>query len=145
MHKLKSVHCHATAQGQALGSLLSMCGLYRLVVIERARVRQLAWGNSQHAAQVLSLSPGGFDLVIGADVVYVEEAMPALFQTIATLLADKPKVSLLCHVWHHYYGFSRILQHHIFAVGGNTRDPANKLKPGMKLWHDSAQLPTLSA
>lgn len=40
----------------------------------------------------MSLGPGGFDLVVGADVVYVEEAMPALFQTIASLLDGKPEV-----------------------------------------------------
>ena len=51
------------------------------VIIERARLRHLAWGDEQHIHGLLTANPASFDLVIGADVVYAEEFVPLLFHT----------------------------------------------------------------
>ncbi|CAL8468566.1 g8106 [Coccomyxa elongata] len=69
-----------------------------LVVVERLRLRELQWGNTAHVNGLLS-DVGPVDIVVGADVVYVEEAVPALFDSIAKLL-DPAKQGLLflCHV-----------------------------------------------
>lgn len=85
--------------------LLRQC---RRVFIERARLRRLAWGDAVAvralAAEALGAHPSrsgawrqsgapplcstaGFDLVVGADVVYVAEAVPALFAAAAVLLS----------------------------------------------------------
>lgn len=83
------------------------------MVIERARLRRLAWSDAdavrELAADALRPPPRcaarswrsdspperalpGFDLALGADVVYVAEAVPALFAAVATLLSASPEV-----------------------------------------------------
>ncbi len=64
----------------------------RYVVIERARVRQLVWGSERDTMNVRTLRPEGFDIVIGSDVAYVEEAMPALLRTVSSHLSYAPQV-----------------------------------------------------
>lgn len=67
--------------------------------IERVRLRRLAWGDSAGLAAARRDAPGGYDVVFGADVVYVAEAVPALFASISTLLAKSPSArALLCHI-----------------------------------------------
>ena len=82
-------------------------------MIERARLRRLAWSDAaavrELAADALRAPPRcaarswrtdspperalpGFDLALGADVVYVAEAVPALFAAAATLLSASPEV-----------------------------------------------------
>ena len=96
----------------------------RRVVIERARLRRLAWADATAvealAAEALGAhisrsaacrqpgaarlcSSAGFDLVLGADVVYMAEAVPALFAAAATLLsasqeARSPEARCLAHL-----------------------------------------------
>ncbi len=62
-----------------------------LVVVERLRLRELQWGNTAHVNGLLS-DVGPVDIVVGADVVYVEEAVPALFDSIAKLLDPAKQV-----------------------------------------------------
>lgn len=76
----------------------------------RFTLSRCRWGNDDDVARVRSLGgPDGYDVIIGADVVYVKEAVPLLFQSAAALLARTkapppadvmltPPVLLLCHV-----------------------------------------------
>ena len=67
-----------------LSGSLCMCSV---AVIERLRLRRLEWGNARQEA-VLLKEFGRFDLIVGADVVYVEEALPLLLASIAALLTE---------------------------------------------------------
>ncbi|EIE22455.1 S-adenosyl-L-methionine-dependent methyltransferase [Coccomyxa subellipsoidea C-169] len=69
-----------------------------LVVVERLRLRQLRWGDAIHVNAVLQKF-GHVDIAVGADVVYVEEAVPELFNSIARLLdPSREGLVFLCHV-----------------------------------------------
>lgn len=46
------------------------CPLPPTAAAGRARCRELLWGSEEHARALLEESPGGFDLVLGADVIY---------------------------------------------------------------------------
>jgi len=80
------------------------------VVVERARLRRLAWADAAGAAGLAAdalrapraaprapaaaappAAPAGFDLALGADVAYVAEAVPALFAAAAALLSASPQ------------------------------------------------------
>ena len=56
-----------------------------LTVIERLRLRRLAWGDTGHQAS-LQQEFAPFDLILGADVVYVDEVVPLLMASLAALL-----------------------------------------------------------
>ena len=62
-----------------------------LAVIERLRVRRLVWGDAGHQAS-LQKEFGHFDLILGADVVYVDEAVPLLMASLAALLRQSAQV-----------------------------------------------------
>ena len=64
-----------------------------VAVIERLRLRRLAWGDAGRLAALLK-ELGCFDVIVGADVVYVEEALPLLLGSITTLLSKDSSVSL---------------------------------------------------
>ncbi|KAM4710785.1 protein N-lysine methyltransferase METTL21A [Anableps anableps] len=56
-------------------------------------VSELTWG------QGLERFPaGGFDLVLGADIVYLEESFPSLLQTLEHLCSDRTVVFLACKI-----------------------------------------------
>ncbi|KAL2612164.1 hypothetical protein R1flu_023856 [Riccia fluitans] len=71
--------------------------------VEKILQRKLQWGNME---EILALKAGngnrGFDLIIGSDVTYVQEAVPLLFETASYLLREfvegmpEPQL-LLCH------------------------------------------------
>ncbi|KAH9327191.1 hypothetical protein KI387_007369, partial [Taxus chinensis] len=70
----------------------------RKLVCER-----LEWGNKAHVNAVRSLSPQGFDVILGTDVAYVEDAIIPLFETARALISiediGKPRPAvILCHV-----------------------------------------------
>lgn len=65
-----------------------------LGVVERLRLRRLRWGDAADAA-ALAERFGQFDIVLGADVVYVEQCVPQLFSTVSQLLAPSPQVTAL--------------------------------------------------
>lgn len=62
------------------------------VIIERARLQHLSWGNSGHIGKLRKAHPAGFDLIIGADIVYAEEFVTELFRTAHALLKDSAQV-----------------------------------------------------
>ena len=64
-------------------------------MIERARLAQLAWGDKQHLAALQKQYPEGFDIILGADVVYVEEFVPQLFRTARALMSEKHEASMM--------------------------------------------------
>ena len=61
-------------------------------MVERLRLRRLRWGDAADTAAVAERF-GRFDVVLGADVVYVEEAVPQLFSTVLQLLSPSPQVT----------------------------------------------------
>ena len=64
-------------------------------MVERVRLRELAWGSAEHLKNLCSEFGSNFDLVIGSDVVYVEEFVPPLFRTVKALLSNKNQVGIL--------------------------------------------------
>ena len=57
----------------------------------------LDWTSETDIAAVKAASPaaGGFELVLGADVCYGQQALPALFSCAAGLLAHTPSAAFL--------------------------------------------------
>lgn len=57
----------------------------------------LDWTSEADIADVKAASPaaGGFELVLGADVCYGQQALPALFSCAAALLARTPSAAFL--------------------------------------------------
>ncbi|XP_028053151.1 protein N-lysine methyltransferase METTL21A isoform X2 [Camellia sinensis] len=49
-------------------------------------VERLEWGNSDQLDQILNRHPGGFDLVLGADICFQQSSIPLLFDTVQQLL-----------------------------------------------------------
>ncbi|XP_043692396.1 protein N-lysine methyltransferase METTL21A isoform X2 [Telopea speciosissima] len=47
---------------------------------------KLEWGNPDHMSQILQKYPGGFDLVLGADICFQQASVPPLFDTVEQLL-----------------------------------------------------------
>ncbi|XP_055072875.1 protein N-lysine methyltransferase METTL21A [Misgurnus anguillicaudatus] len=57
------------------------------------QVSELTWGES------LDLYPsGGYELILGADIVYLEETFPALLQTLEHLSSENTVVLLSCRI-----------------------------------------------
>lgn len=76
-------------------SLLVIC---RKLVMERARLCLLAWGNNQHQNAIASRF-GLFDVIIGADVVYAPEALHSLFRSCSAMLRTALHARLvLCYI-----------------------------------------------
>mmetsp|Transcript_5561 Transcript_5561/g.8124 ORF Transcript_5561/g.8124 Transcript_5561/m.8124 type:complete len:265 (+) Transcript_5561:95-889(+) len=50
---------------------------------------QLRWGKSNHDTEVLATHFGKFDIILASDVIYMEEAIEPLFDTIMELLTMK--------------------------------------------------------
>lgn len=65
------------------------------VIVERARLRHLVWGEPSRSHRLLLEWPTGYDVIVGADVVYASEFVPQLFQTAESLLSRRPQVSHL--------------------------------------------------
>lgn len=60
---------------------------------EAVQVSELTWGEN------LDLYPSGsFDLILGADIVYLEETFPALLQTLEHLSSENTVVLLSCRI-----------------------------------------------
>ncbi|MBN3318617.1 MT21A methyltransferase, partial [Atractosteus spatula] len=58
-----------------------------------AEVSELAWGEALHR-----YAAGGYDLVLGADIVYLEETFPALLATLEHLSSERAVVLLACRL-----------------------------------------------
>ncbi|MEQ2256233.1 Methyltransferase-like protein 21A [Ilyodon furcidens] len=74
-------------------------------------VLELTWGQGLERFPV-----GGFDLVLGADIIYLEETFPALLLTLEHLCSDSTVVLLACKIrYERDTNFLSMLQHQ-FAV-----------------------------
>ncbi|KAL0160612.1 hypothetical protein M9458_044337 [Cirrhinus mrigala] len=60
---------------------------------EAVRVSELTWGENLHLYPT-----GSFDLILGADIVYLEETFPALLQTLEHLSSENTVVLLSCRI-----------------------------------------------
>ncbi|EFJ09092.1 hypothetical protein SELMODRAFT_447844 [Selaginella moellendorffii] len=69
--------------------------------VDKISCQRLQWGDCGEISSVLGRFSGGFEFIFGTDVTYVEEALPALFETAKQLLSSaassKPSL-LLCHL-----------------------------------------------
>ncbi|XP_048389653.1 protein N-lysine methyltransferase METTL21A isoform X1 [Stegostoma tigrinum] len=59
----------------------------------KVRARELNWG-----VNLDQFDPGSYDVVLGADVVYLEEAFPALLETLEYLSSEETTVLLSCRI-----------------------------------------------
>ncbi|XP_038643296.1 protein N-lysine methyltransferase METTL21A isoform X2 [Scyliorhinus canicula] len=59
----------------------------------RARARELSWGVDLH-----QFKAGSYDVVLGADVVYLEETFPALLETLEYLSSEQTTILLSCRI-----------------------------------------------
>ncbi|XP_007015235.2 PREDICTED: protein N-lysine methyltransferase METTL21A isoform X1 [Theobroma cacao] len=50
---------------------------------------KLEWGNSDHINSILHKYPGGFDLILGADICFQQSSVPLLFDTVEQLLRNR--------------------------------------------------------
>lgn len=57
------------------------------------RVSELTWGEG-----LARYASGGYDLVLGADIVYLEETFPALLRTLEHLSSENTEVLLACRI-----------------------------------------------
>lgn len=82
-----------------------------LFFAERLCLRRLTWGDPFHIAELQEEFPKGFDIIIGADVVYAAQHLALLFGTVATLLKDAPEACvLLC------FAVRSISEDHVISV-----------------------------
>uniref|UniRef100_A0A671G3B2 Protein N-lysine methyltransferase METTL21A n=1 Tax=Rhinolophus ferrumequinum TaxID=59479 RepID=A0A671G3B2_RHIFE len=59
----------------------------------KAVVKELTWGQNMG-----SFSPGEFDLILGADIIYLEETFTDLLQTLEHLCSNRSVVLLACRI-----------------------------------------------
>ncbi|XP_067844187.1 protein N-lysine methyltransferase METTL21A isoform X1 [Heptranchias perlo] len=59
----------------------------------RARVRELSWG-----VNLRQFNPGSYDVVLGADIVYLEETFPDLLETLEHLSSERTTILLSCRI-----------------------------------------------
>uniref|UniRef100_A0A8C6AVV1 Protein N-lysine methyltransferase METTL21A n=2 Tax=Odontoceti TaxID=9722 RepID=A0A8C6AVV1_MONMO len=59
----------------------------------RAVVKELTWGQN-----LGSFSPGEFDLILGADIIYLEETFTDLLQTLEHLCSNHSVILLACRI-----------------------------------------------
>ncbi|XP_038992867.1 protein N-lysine methyltransferase METTL21A-like [Hibiscus syriacus] len=50
---------------------------------------KLEWGNSDQITRILHRYPGGFDLILGADICFQQSSVPLLFDTVEQLLKNR--------------------------------------------------------
>ncbi|XP_049932391.1 protein N-terminal and lysine N-methyltransferase EFM7 isoform X2 [Nymphaea colorata] len=50
---------------------------------------KLEWGNNSQLKEILQRHPGGFDLILGADICFQHSSIPLLFDTVVQLLLFK--------------------------------------------------------
>ncbi|XP_044287934.1 protein N-lysine methyltransferase METTL21A isoform X1 [Varanus komodoensis] len=59
----------------------------------RAVVKELTWGQD-----LANFSPGGYDFILGADIIYLEETFMDLLQTLDHLCSDQTVILLSCRL-----------------------------------------------
>ena len=65
------------------------------MIIERARLQLLPWGPGPYLDVLCKRHPAGFDVVLGADVVYQTCFVGSLLHSVKKLLAPHPQVPAL--------------------------------------------------
>lgn len=50
---------------------------------------KLEWGNSDHLSSIIEKHPGGFDLVLGADICFQQSSISCLFDTVERIVRIK--------------------------------------------------------
>ncbi|XP_078259786.1 protein N-lysine methyltransferase METTL21A [Rhinoraja longicauda] len=77
----------------------------------RVRVKELTWG-----INLSKFEPAGYDIILGADVVYLEETFPALLETLKYLSSERTIILLSCRIrYERDHNFLKMLESH-FAV-----------------------------
>ncbi|OWK12740.1 METTL21A [Cervus elaphus hippelaphus] len=72
----------------------------------KAVVKELTWGQN-----LGSFSPGEFDLILGADIIYLEETFADLLQTLEHLCSNHSMVLLACRIrYERDYNFLAMLE-----------------------------------
>ena len=84
------------SEAPLLHAAFSFLSFRSKVIVERARLRQLAWGDSSHISKLQREFPDGFDFIVGADIVYAMEHVSSLFQTAHSLLKTSTEVGWTC-------------------------------------------------
>ncbi|ELK04878.1 Protein FAM119A [Pteropus alecto] len=64
-----------------------------LHIQSKAVVKELTWGQNME-----SFSPGEFDLILGADIIYLEETFTDLLQTLEHLSSNQSVILLACRI-----------------------------------------------
>lgn len=64
-----------------------------LHIQSKAVVKELTWGQNLE-----SFSPGEFDLILGADIIYLEETFTDLLQTLEHLSSNQSVILLACRI-----------------------------------------------
>lgn len=64
-----------------------------LHVQPKAVVKELTWGQNMG-----SFTPGQFDLILGADIIYLEETFTDLLQTLEHLCSNQSVILLACRI-----------------------------------------------
>lgn len=88
----------------------------------RATVKELTWGQN-----LTGFSAGGYDFILGADIVYLEETFAALLQTLDHLSSDRTVILLSCRLrYERDQNFLTMLKG-IFSVREVLYDPSNDI------------------
>lgn len=86
----------------------------------RAAIKELTWGQD-----LADFSPGEYDIILGADIVYLEETFVDLLQTLDYLCSDETVILLSCHLrYERDQNFLKMLREH-FTVHEVFYDPGN--------------------
>ncbi|XP_053142573.1 protein N-lysine methyltransferase METTL21A [Hemicordylus capensis] len=86
----------------------------------RATVKELTWGQG-----LASFSAGGYDFILGADIVYLEETFADLLLTLDHLCSDHTVILLSCRLrYERDQNFLKMLKEH-FSVHEVHYDPSN--------------------
>ncbi|KAG8124691.1 hypothetical protein E2320_020101 [Naja naja] len=86
----------------------------------RAVIKELTWGQD-----LADFSPGEYDIILGSDIVYLEETFADLLQTLNYLCSDETVILLSCRLrYERDQNFLKMLREH-FTVHEALYDPGN--------------------
>ncbi|XP_023565916.1 protein N-lysine methyltransferase METTL21A isoform X2 [Octodon degus] len=81
-------------------------------------VKELTWGQNLE-----SFSPGEFDLILGADIIYLEETFTDLLQTLDYLCSDHCVILLACRIRYERDNNFLVMMERKFTVSKVHYDP----------------------
>jgi predicted nicotinamide N-methyase len=101
-------------EAELLPALRENCAQNRVDTTTNTSCEVLWWGNKTHTAAIKSAHPGGFDVIVGADLVYNETqlalAVPALFATAKELLSHDLDARFFLAVTRRNFGVTNLLE-----------------------------------